>query len=328
MSGISEDVPINCTILFYKISVEHNNLIVCLRIYINELYNLFFTEPNLIFLLYDKTSEESFKGISLFYENSLKNKKYENIKFIVVGNKKDLISEVEESDEISSKNIQINITKEDNNKDDINKENKKKEDTNNDNKINKDKKNEDENNDKKINEDNNNEDNNNDNINANEICINENKEGKEKNEDKEDKENNEDKENKENNENKEDKENKENNKNKEDKEDKEDEPLLNLDQKIEKFCKEKKIMHWEISGYSGEGVMELFEEIVYILFKDIKTIQEDEKQLNDTSSFSKNIENELNLSSRQSYHSDDYKKEINKINKKRKILCCYRCNIF
>ena len=73
--------------------------------------------------------------------------------------------------------------------------------------------------------------------------------------------------------------------------------------------------------------MELFEEIVLILYKDINNLQEDGKEL-DITSLSKNIEKELNLSSRQSYHSDDYKKEINKINKKRKFLCCYRCNIF
>ena len=73
--------------------------------------------------------------------------------------------------------------------------------------------------------------------------------------------------------------------------------------------------------------MELFEEVVLILYKDINNLQEDGKELNITS-LSKNIENELNLSSRQSYHSDDYKKEINKINKKRKFVCCYRCNIF
>ena len=286
MSAISEDIPNNCTILFYRISVEHNHLIVCLRIYVNELYNIFFTVPNAIILLYDKKSEESFKSISRFYEDSIKNKKYENIKFFLIGNKKDLISEVEESEEISSKNIQILITIEDNNKEDNNKEDNNKED----NKI-EDKKNEDKNNEDKNNEDDNNKDKNNEDDN---------------NKDKEDKEDKD---------------------NRDKKEDKEDEPLLTLEQKIEKFCREKKILHKEISGLSGEGVMELFEEIVLILYKDINNLQEDGKEL-DITSLSKNIEKELNLSSRQSYHSDDYKKEINKINKKRKFLCCYRCNIF
>ena len=270
---------------------------MCLRIYINELYNLFFTEPNSIILLYDKTSEESFRNIESFYEDSIKNKKYENIKFILIGNKKDLISEVEEAEEHSSKRIQIQIKKVHKNKQDKNKEARtNKEDKNKDYRNN--------NNEDKMKEDNkNNEDNNNENENFNnkEIKNSENKDNKENKEDKEDKEN---------------------------KEGKEDEQLLNFGQKIEKFCKEKKILHKEISGLTGEGVMELLEEIVLILFKDIKTIQEDEKQLSNTASFSKNIENELNLSTRQSYHSDDYMKEINKINKRRKFLCCYSCNIF
>ena len=289
--------------LFYRITVEHNNLIVCLRIYVNELYNIFFTVPNSIFLLYDKKSEESFKSISRFYEDSIKNKKYENIKFFIIGNKKDLISEVEESEEISSKNIQIRITNKDNNKEEKKNEDIKIEDKNNEDKTievknNEDKNIEDNNNKINNNEDKNKEDNNN--------------EDKSNTKDKEDKEDQEDKEVKD---------------NRDKKEDKEDEPLLTLEQKIEKFCRDKKILHREISGLSGEGVMELFEEVVLILYKDINNLQEDGKEL-DITSLSKNIEKELNLSSRQSYHSDDYKKEINKINKKRKFLCCYRCNIF
>ena len=73
--------------------------------------------------------------------------------------------------------------------------------------------------------------------------------------------------------------------------------------------------------------MELFEEIILILYKDINNLQENGKEL-DIISLSKNIEKELNLSSRQSYHSNDYKKEINKINKKRCCFCCPRCVIF
>ena len=319
MSGLSEDIPNDCTILFYRISIEHKHLIVCLRIYINELYNIIFTMPNSIFLLYDITSEESFKSISLYYKNSINNKKYENIKFVLVGNKKDLISEVDESEENSSKNIQIQTIKEEHNNKEYKRDEvqKKEEENKEDKKDYKDKEN------NKGNEDNEDKEDKKDNKDNKDK---EDKEDKKDNKDKEDKKDYEDKENKKG---EEDKDNKKGNEDKEedDKKDNEDEPLLNLDKKIEKFCEEKKLLHKEISGLTGEGVMELFEEIILILYKDINNMQEDGKGL-DITSLSKNIENELNLSSRQSYHSDDYKKEINKINKKRKFLCCYRCNIF
>ena len=106
--------------------------------------------------------------------------------------------------------------------------------------------------------------------------------------------------------------------------------LLNLENKIQKYCDEKKItLNKEISGLNGEGVMELFEETIKLLYVDIINMEEDGKEFDTSYSFYKNIETELNLSSTgQSYHSNEYKKEIYKINKKRCCFCCPRCVIF
>ena len=177
-------------------------------------------------MLYDITSEESFEIISSYYEKLIENKKYEKTKFILVGNKKDLIHEEEENKE-----------------NDENEENEK--------------------------------------------------------EEKEEKE--------------------ENKKN-----------LLNLENKVKNYCKEKKIfLNKEISGLNGEGVMELFEEAIKLLYHDITNMEEDAKEFGSSLSFYKNIEDELNLSpTEQSYHSNEYEKEINKINKKKTYFCCARCEIF
>jgi len=198
-------------------------LIICLRIYISELNTIFITIPNSIFLLYDITSEQSFEIISNYYQKLVENKKYEKTKFIMVGNKKDLIHEEDENKE-----------------NDENDENEKEE-----------------------------------------------KEGSKKN-------------------------------------------LINFENKVKNYCKEKKILlNKEISGLNGEGVMELFEEAIKLLYNDITNLEEDAKEFDTSLSFSKNIEDELNLSSTgQSYHSNEYKKEIIKINKKRICFCCPRCVIF
>jgi len=106
--------------------------------------------------------------------------------------------------------------------------------------------------------------------------------------------------------------------------------LINFENKVKNYCKEKKILlNKEISGLNGEGVMELFEEAIKLLYNDITNLEEDAKEFDTSLSFSKNIEDELNLSSTgQSYHSNEYKKEIIKINKKRICFCCPRCVIF
>ena len=101
--------------------------------------------------------------------------------------------------------------------------------------------------------------------------------------------------------------------------------------KIKKYCKENNILlNKEISGLTGEGVFQLCETVINILFNDIKNMEDDAKDFDVSLSFYKNIENDLNISSSgKSYHSDDYKKQINKINRKRKVyFCCFRCTIF
>lgn len=231
ISGLNEEMPNSCVRLFYRITSENNILIICLKIYINELNRIFITQPNMIFLLYDKTSELSFEKLSEYYENLIKNKNYENTKFILVGNKKDLINEEIEEDE--------------NKKQEGNKEKQK-----------------------------------------DEIMDNQNNESRQS--------------------------------------------LLNLDEKINNYYKDKDIiLKNEISGLTGEGVMQLLEESINILFNDIKSMEEDAKEFDVSLSFSQNIEKELNFSSSgQSYHSNEYKKEVNKINKKRRVfLCCHRCSI-
>ena len=213
----------------------------------NELNNIFLTIPNSIFLLYDKTSEESFNIISSYYEELIQINKFDNTKFVLVGNKKDLIDEEEEK-------VEEDDSKEDNN-----------------------------------------------------IIDNENKDNENKDNEKKDNENNE---------------NRENEKNKK---------YLNLSDKIKNYCKEKNIMLYkEISGLSGEGVKDLFEDAIKLLLFDISNIKEDKKPFDVSLSAYKGIEDEFNLSTdKKSYHSDEYKKEINRINKKRKVyLCCYRCTIF
>ena len=246
MSGLNDDITNNCTSLFYKITLEKKKLIVCLRLYVNELNNIFLTIPNSIFLLYDKTSEESFNIISSYYNEIIETNKFDNTKFILVGTKKDLIHEEEDENKEDDNSLK-------------NGKNKTFED--------------------KINED----------------------KGREHKE----------------------KENKENEDNKN--------IFLSLNDKIKAYCKEKKIiLNKEISGLNGEGVKELFEDVIKILYFDIKNMENDAKVFDVGLNYYKDVENEINLSTKEnSYHSDEYKKEINRINKKRKVyLCCYRCSIF
>lgn len=250
---------------------------------------MFLTVPNAIVLLYDKTSEDSFDAISSHYEKLNKDKKYENLKFIFVGNKKDLIKEEEEKTE-----------------DDENKSEQFKEDDEKENLIN-----ENEKEGKNIKKD---------------------EEGKMKNLDNKEEENKNIENKKEEIDNKKEVKNDDNNIEEKDKENYENEEtkkkLLNLEKKIENYCKEKKILNKEISGISGEGIKELFEELIIILYNDIRNFEIENKEFDVSISFSKSIENELNLSSSgRSYHSEDYKKEITKINKKRNGYCCIRCNI-
>ncbi len=287
---MNDEMASNCVRLFYKISSENQNLIICLKVYISELNNNFITQPNLIVLLYDKISENSFEKLVTYYESLIENKKYENTKFILVGNKKDLINEEEDDNKTNDENEEK--------KDITNNEEKKKNDKN-------------EGKEKDI-------------INNEENK--ENKENEEKNENEEKKNYTEINENNKDNEN--------NDINKDDEKEtlsSNKEKLSNFDIKVNDYYKEKKFFFKnEISGITGEGVIQLFENIIILLFNDIKNLEEDVKEFDISFSFYKNLEQELNISSAgQSYHSNEYKKEIKKINKRRRFsLCCFRCSIF
>ena len=80
---------------------KNKQLIICLKIYVFELTENFFISPHAIILLYDITSKDSFDSLISYY-NKLKNdKRYNSIKYILVGNKIDLIEE--EDDEQNNK---------------------------------------------------------------------------------------------------------------------------------------------------------------------------------------------------------------------------------
>ena len=96
MSEKDEEVYSICIRLFYSINFPNKNkqLIVCLRIYDFELsQNFFFITPQAFFLLYDITSRDSFDSVVKYYKEIKEDKKYEDSKFILVGNKTDLIDE-------------------------------------------------------------------------------------------------------------------------------------------------------------------------------------------------------------------------------------------
>ena len=130
-SFISEkdDDLFNCIRLFFLITLPKKNkqLIICLRLYDSELNKNFFIVPQAIFLLYDITSKDSFDSVVKFY-NDLKNeKKYEDVKYAIVGNKIDLIDE--ENSEIESEDKEEKDLKDEKNiiKENIDMNNEKKE---------------------------------------------------------------------------------------------------------------------------------------------------------------------------------------------------------
>ena len=49
--------------------------------------------------------------------------------------------------------------------------------------------------------------------------------------------------------------------------------ILNLEKKIEDYCKEKKLLNKEISGITGEGINKLFEELIIISYNDIQNFE-------------------------------------------------------
>ena len=113
MSEKDEEVYSNCIRLFYSVNFPNKNkqLIICLRIYDSELsQNFFFITPQAFFLLYDITSRSSFDSVVKYYKTIKEDKKYEDSKFILVGNKTDLIDEenseieTDEKDKVNENN--------------------------------------------------------------------------------------------------------------------------------------------------------------------------------------------------------------------------------
>ena len=87
----------------------------------------FFIKPQAIILLYDITSKESFDSIIKYYNELKEDKNFVNVKYILVGNKIDLIEEInikEENDNNNNKNYDKNVENEENKKNIENEENK------------------------------------------------------------------------------------------------------------------------------------------------------------------------------------------------------------
>ena len=64
----------------------------------------------------------------------------------------------------------------------------------------------------------------------------------------------------------------------------------------------------EISGVRGEGVKELFEDTLKLLFFDVNNMENDNKMFDVSLSYYKNLVLEINLSYQEkSYHNKEYK---------------------
>lgn len=105
-SFVSEnnDDTMGCIRLYYLVNLTNKNkqLVICLRLYDSELAQNFFIVPQAIILLYDITSNASFDSVIDYYNKSKNDKKNKDVKYILVGNKIDLIEE--EDDDQNSKN--------------------------------------------------------------------------------------------------------------------------------------------------------------------------------------------------------------------------------
>lgn len=93
-----------CIRLYYLVNLINKNkqLIICLRLYDSELAQDFSIVPQAIILLYDITSNASFDSVMDYYNKSKNDIKNKDVKYILVGNKIDLIEE--EDEEQNSKN--------------------------------------------------------------------------------------------------------------------------------------------------------------------------------------------------------------------------------
>ena len=117
-----------CIRLYYLVNLINKNkqLIICLRLYDSELAQDFSIVPQAIILLYDITSNESFDSVIDYYNKSKNDIKNKDVKYILVGNKIDLIEEEDEdqnSKNEENKSQEKEINKEKNNElknDDLN----------------------------------------------------------------------------------------------------------------------------------------------------------------------------------------------------------------
>ena len=94
-----EDDVFDCIRLFFLINLVNKNkeLIISLRLYDSDISNNFLVNPQAFFLLYDLTSKESFDVIMKYYDELKNDKKYTNAKYILVGNKIDLVENEKEN---------------------------------------------------------------------------------------------------------------------------------------------------------------------------------------------------------------------------------------
>ena len=95
-----EDDTFDCIPLFFLINLVKSNkeLIICLRLYNSDLSKNFLVNPQAFFLLYDLTSKDTFDILLKYYDEITNDKKYTNAKYILIGNKIDLIENEQEKD--------------------------------------------------------------------------------------------------------------------------------------------------------------------------------------------------------------------------------------
>ena len=114
ISEINDD-SFDCLRLFFLINssnCKEEQLIICLRLYYSDFTPNFFITPQAILLLYDITSKESLDSTIKYYNDLIQGKKFTNAKFILVGNKCDLIGEEIEENKENEKENKIEENKE------------------------------------------------------------------------------------------------------------------------------------------------------------------------------------------------------------------------
>ena len=113
ISDINDD-SFDCLRLFFLINspnCKEQQLIICLRLYYSDFTPNFFITPQAILLLYDITSKESLDSTIKYYNDLIQGKKFTNVKFILVGNKCDLIGEKIEENKENGKEDKIEENK-------------------------------------------------------------------------------------------------------------------------------------------------------------------------------------------------------------------------